>query len=61
MTLGDLLSWLDGGDDGIADILGLSLGCEVGQSETEGCWDGCGLEEMEGFIFHSENQQPSHQ
>ena len=37
---GCLLGWDDGWDEGGPDELGLSLGCDVGQSETEGFIDG---------------------
>ena len=39
-------------EDGWPDKLGLSLGCDVGQSEAEGCWEGCplGILVKEGFI-----------
>ena len=39
-------------DDGRPDKVGLSLGCDVGQSETEGCSDvwPLGILDNEGFI-----------
>ena len=37
---GWLLGSNDGCDEGRPDKLGLSLGCDVGQSETEGFIDG---------------------
>ena len=37
---GWLLDWDDGCNEGRPDKLGLSLGCDVGQSETEGFTDG---------------------
>ena len=37
---GWLLGWDDGCIEGRPDKLGLSLGCDVGQSETEGFTDG---------------------
>ena len=33
---GWLLCWTDGLDDGRPDKLGISLGCDVGQCDTEG-------------------------
>ena len=47
----DMEGFVDGWLLGFVDVLGRSLGCEVGQSDTDGCCDGCelGAPDKEGF------------